>query len=49
MFRLVLSKMKGAQLLLDNMDKIAHFKFINMHYNYLSKGDEETVASLPMK
>ena len=31
-------KDEGAQLLLDNMDKIAHLKFINMRYNYLSKG-----------
>ena len=30
-------KDEGAQLLLDNMDKIAHLKFINMRYNYLSK------------
>ena len=27
---------KGAQLLLDHVDKISHLKFINMKYNYLS-------------
>ena len=40
-------KDEGAQLLLDNMDKIAHLKFINMRYNYLSKDMKKTVAESP--
>ena len=42
-------KDEGAQLLLDNMDKIAHLKFINMRYNYLSKGMKKKLQELPMK
>ena len=42
-------KDEGAQLLLDNMDKIAHLKFINMRYNYLSKEMKKQLQSLPMK
>lgn len=40
---------KGAQLLLDNMDKIAHLKFINMRYNYLSGKMKEQLEKLPVK
>lgn len=39
----------GAQMLLDNMDKIAHLKFINMRYNYLSKDMKKKLQQLPMK
>ena len=42
-------KDEGAQLLLDNMDKIAHLKFINMRYNYLSKDMKKQLQNLPMK
>lgn len=42
-------KDEGAQLLLDNMDKIAHLKFINMRYNYLSKDMKKQLQELPMK
>jgi hypothetical protein len=31
------------------MDKIAHLKFINMRYNYLSKGMKKKLQELPMK
>lgn len=40
---------EGAQLLLDNADKIAHLKFINMRYNYLSDGMKEELQKLPVK
>lgn len=39
----------GAQMLLDNEDKIAHLKFINMRYNYLSKDMRKELQQLPMK
>ena len=42
-------KDEGAQLLLDNMDKIVHLKFINMRYNYLSKDMKKQLQNLPMK
>ena len=32
-----------------NMVKIAHLKFINMRYNYLSKEMKKQLQSLPMK
>ena len=35
--------------MLDNMDKIAHLKFINMRYNYLSKEMKKQLQCLPMK
>lgn len=40
---------EGAQLLIDNMDKIAHLKFINMRYNYLSKDMKKQLQNFPMK
>lgn len=42
-------KDEGAQLLLDNTDKIAHLKFINMRYNYLSKEMKKKLQALPMQ
>ena len=39
----------GAQLLLDNLDKISHLKFIDMSYNYLSKDMKKKLQALPMK
>ena len=42
-------KDEGAQLLLDNMDKIVHLKFINTRYNYLSKDMKKQLQNLPMK
>ena len=41
---------EGARLLLDQVDKIKHLKFINMKYNYLSdEMKKELQKSLPMK
>lgn len=40
---------EGAQLLLDNVDKIAHLNFINMRYNYLTKEMKKKLQQLPMK
>ena len=41
---------KGAQLLLDHVDKISHLKFINMKYNYLSdEMKKELQKALPVK
>lgn len=40
---------EGAQLLLDNVDKIKHLKFINMRYNYLTDGMKKQLAKLPVK
>ena len=41
---------KGAQLLLDNKEKIAHLEFINMKYNYLTKEMVKRLhEELPMK
>lgn len=42
-------KDEGAQLLLDNLDKISHLKFIDMSYNYLSKDMKKKLQALPMK
>ncbi len=42
-------KDEGARLLLDNVDKIAHLKFINMRYNYLSREMKKKLQELPMK
>lgn len=40
---------EGAQLLLDNMDKISHLKFIDMRYNFLTKDMRKKLQQLPMK
>ena len=41
---------KGAQLLLDNREKIAHLELINMRYNYLTKEMCKRLhEELPMK
>ncbi|MDR1889028.1 MAG: STM4015 family protein [Zoogloeaceae bacterium] len=40
---------KGGQLLLDNIDKIKHLKFINMRYNYLGKEMRGKLAGLPVR
>jgi predicted DNA-binding WGR domain protein len=40
---------KGGQLLLDNVDKIKHLKFINLRYNYLSEGMRKKLTKLPVK
>ena len=40
---------KGGQLLLDNVEKIKHLKFINMHYNFLSDDMRKKLAKLPVK
>lgn len=43
-------KDEGAQLLLDNKEKIAHLEFVNMKYNYLSKEMiKKLQQELPMK
>jgi len=39
----------GAQLLLDNADRIKHLKFINMKYNFLSPEMQKKLAELPVK
>ncbi len=40
---------KGGQLLLDNVDKVKHLKFINMRYNYLSSEMQKKLSQLPVK
>lgn len=40
---------KGGQLLLDNVDKIKHLKFINMEYNYLTEEMQKKLSKLPVK
>lgn len=40
---------KGGQLLLDNVDKIKHLKFINMEYNYLTEEMQKKLSQLPVK
>ncbi|MDH6307043.1 putative DNA-binding WGR domain protein [Parabacteroides sp. PF5-5] len=40
---------KGAQLLLDNVEKIKHLKFIDMRYNYLTEEMKKKLSKLPMK
>jgi predicted DNA-binding WGR domain protein len=40
---------KGGQLLLDNVDKIKHLKFIDMKYNYLSEEMQKKLSKLPVK
>lgn len=42
-------KDEGAQLLLDQADKIAHLKLIDMHFNYLSKEMKKRLKELPVK
>jgi len=40
---------KGGQLLLDNVDKIKHLKFIDMRYNYMSEEMQKNLKKLPVK
>jgi predicted DNA-binding WGR domain protein len=42
-------KDEGGQLLLDNVDKIAHLKLIDMQYNYLSEDMRNKLKKLPVK
>ncbi|MDH6358514.1 STM4015 family protein [Parabacteroides sp. PF5-9] len=40
---------KGGQLLLDNVDKLKHLKFIDMEYNYLTEEMQKKLSQLPVK
>ncbi|MCC8153022.1 MAG: STM4015 family protein [Tannerellaceae bacterium] len=40
---------KGGRLLLDNVEKIKHLKFIDMHYNFMSEEIQAELKKLPVK
>lgn len=40
---------KGAQIILDNFDKIKHLEFLNLNFHYMSDEMMKKIESLPIK